>query len=554
MSRLLNLDLSKIRHDLRLPINQIIGYCELLQEEGRLPAGFMPDLERIRKGGQQLLTVISEYFDENKFDERRRNLPQVYHDLRTPVNHIIGYSEMLQEQCHELKQLQYLADLQRIHLAAHTWLELMEEYLLPSINEDGTDAEAPQAPPAVGFRTLPPRSADAAALTGHGRILVVDDDPTNRELLSRRLSRHGYEVHPSDSGIHALRQLRHESFDLVLLDLVMQGLDGYQVLCKMKADPALRNIPVLMISGLDQENGIARCIEAGADDYLAKPFNPVLLRARISACFEKKRLRDQEQATYQALVNSQRQLAAELAEAGAYVSSLLPPPRSAGCVRTEWCFQPCTQLGGDGFGYHWINDEYFAVYLLDVCGHGVGAALLAVSALNVLRSTPLWLENITDPARILASLNSMFPMEAQNQQYFTLWLGLYSRTHQQLTFATAGHPPAALLLPVGDPVALRTMSPPIGAYPNTRFTAQTVDIPPGSELFILSDGVYEIGMSDGKPGTYGEFLTALCAARALPGFALAHCLDAARLKRGSASLEDDYSLLHLSFAGDEQSA
>jgi len=547
MSRPPSLDLSKIRHDLRSPINQIIGYCELLQEEARLPAGFMPDLACIRDGGQQLLHVISEYFDDEKFTERRRNLPQIYHDLRTPVNHIIGYSEMLQEQCHETGNPQHLADLQRIHSAAHTWLELMEEYLLPATSDDSAGPEDPLPPPAVVFRTLPPRSADAAALTGHGKVLVVDDDPMNRELLSRRLARHGYEVRSSDSGIHALQHLRQEAFDLALLDLVMPGLDGYQVLCKMKADPALRHIPVLMISGLDQENGIARCIEAGADDYLTKPFNPVLLRARIGACLEKKRLRDQEQSTYQALVISQRQLAAELAEAGAYVSSLLPPPRTTGNVQAEWCFQPCTQLGGDGFGYHWIDEDHFAVYLLDVCGHGVGAALLAVSALNVLRAGPLWLDNLTDPARILSALNSMFPMEAQNEQYFTLWLGLYSRKHRQLAFATAGHPPAALMLPSGELRTLRTPGPPIGAYPGIQFTAQTVDIPSGSELFILSDGVYEIALPDGTTGTFAEFLTSLAAARQGPGFHITHCLNAARLSRGSASLEDDYSLLHLRF-------
>ena len=109
--------------------------------------------------------------------------------------------------------------------------------------------------------------------------------------------------------------LRASPFDLVLLDLIMPGLDGYQVLLKMKHDPAMREIPVIMLSALDQEGGIARCIELGAEDYIAKPFSPVFLRARIEASLEKKRLRDKERQTYEALVASEKRLAAELAEA-----------------------------------------------------------------------------------------------------------------------------------------------------------------------------------------------------------------------------------------------
>ncbi len=540
------LDLSQVRHDLRSPINQIIGYCELLLEEEQLPPVFLADLQRIRLGGQQLLVVISEYFDEAKFEDRRRNLPQLYHDLRTPVNHIIGYCEMLQEQCVELDRRQNLQDLQRIHSAAHAWLVLMEANLLPVATE--APPEPIRTPAAVMFRPPPPRHPPGAALTGQGKVLVVDDDADNRELLSRRLSRHGYEVQCASSGPEALERLRQAAFDLVLLDLILPGLDGYQVLGKMKADPELQHIPVLMISGLDQENGIARCIEAGAEDYLTKPFNPVLLRARLGACLEKKRLRDQDQATYRALVASQQQLAAELAEAGSYVSSLLPPPLTSGAVRTEWCFQPCTQLGGDGFGYHWIDDEHFAVYLLDVCGHGVGAALLAVSALNVLRSGPLWTENLAEPARILTALNRMFPMEGQNQQYFTLWLGLFHRTTGQLTFASAGHPPALLFAPGAEPRTLRTSGPPIGAAATARFSAQSILIPPGSELYVLSDGVYELPFPDGHTGTLPEFQTALAAACREPGFHPRLCLEWARAQQGNSVMEDDYSLIRLRFA------
>ena len=126
---------------------------------------------------------------------------------------------------------------------------------------------------------------------------MVDDDAGNRDVLARRLSREGYEVRTAPDGEAALAALPGGSgapVDLALLDVRMPGMDGYELLRRMKADPALRDIPVLMISALDQLESVVRCIELGAEDYLPKPFEPVLLRARIGACLEKKRLRDQD--------------------------------------------------------------------------------------------------------------------------------------------------------------------------------------------------------------------------------------------------------------------
>src|ERR1044071_8706379 len=124
-------DLSKIRHDLRTPINHILGYCEMLQEDEQLPEEFAPDLGKIHAGGKQLLALIAEYFDEETFETKRGDVHQLCHDLRTPVNQIIGYCEILQEDAAELGRKKYLPDLQKIRHAAASWLGLMEEHLLP---------------------------------------------------------------------------------------------------------------------------------------------------------------------------------------------------------------------------------------------------------------------------------------------------------------------------------------------------------------------------------------------------------------------------------------
>jgi len=134
-----------------------------------------------------------------------------------------------------------------------------------------------------------------------GSMLVVDDIEANRDLLSRRLQRQGHTVVMAENGRQAIEQLQSQSFDLILCDIMMPEMNGYEVLECLKADPNLRHIPVIMISAIDDMDSVVRCIELGAEDYLFKPFNPTLLKARVNACLEKKRLRDQEQAYIQKL-------------------------------------------------------------------------------------------------------------------------------------------------------------------------------------------------------------------------------------------------------------
>src|SRR6202030_3901475 len=142
--------------------------------------------------------------------------------------------------------------------------------------------------------------ADLAAVQP-SRILVVDDNASNRDLLSRRLQRQGHTVLQAEDSASALALVEKEAVDLVLLDLMMPGISGYDVLARLKGDPRTRDIPIIMISALTELDSIVRCIEAGADDYLAKPFDPTLLRARVGSSLEQKHLRDRERGTGGAL-------------------------------------------------------------------------------------------------------------------------------------------------------------------------------------------------------------------------------------------------------------
>ena len=501
--------LGKLRHELRTPINQVIGYCELLLEDPNTADIYERDLQRIKTAGWQLLTALNTYLGDQALAARSFDTYKVQQDLRTPVDHIIGYSELLMEQAESQDCPEILQDLRRIHKAAGHWLQRMEAALLAL-----ADSREPQGVAAIqrdngGLGQLEPTRNStentAKAAPGCGEhILIAEDDPLNLDILRRRVERFGYRVTTTGDGGSAWLELQKGTYDLVLLDMMMPIMDGFELLRHLRNDPRLSLVPVLMISGGDQEHSIARCIEAGADDYLMKPVNPIFLRARIGACLERKRLRDLEQRTHAALLESQSHLAEELAEASRYVSCLLPKPLSHPDVTACWHFQSCSQIGGDGFGYRWIDKDHWTFFLFDVCGHGVGAAMLSISILNVLRTLSLPDTDFKSPQSVLQGLNLAFPMEAHNEQYFTCWYGVYSPSTRQLRFGSAGHPPALCI--EGDTCTLlRTQGPPIGAIDDARFREESRILTPSCRLIVISDGVYELEKEDGTTATIEEF-------------------------------------------------
>jgi sigma-B regulation protein RsbU (phosphoserine phosphatase) len=378
-----------------------------------------------------------------------------------------------------------------------------------------------------------------------GLVLVVDDDADNRELLRRRLESEGHMAIEASGGAQAFEALACAPVDVILLDILMPEMNGYEVLERLKAHSDWSRIPVIVISSLDQMDSIVRCVELGASDYLHKPFNRVLLRARVSACLEQKRLRDREQWQYRALEESQARLRAELAEAAAYVRSLLPTPLR-GEVRADWEYIPSTSLGGDALGYHALDADQLAIYLLDVCGHGVGAALLAVSILDALRPGALGEATAADPGAVLAALNGRFPMERHNNMYFTAWYGVYRRSTGELAYANGGHPPAVLLPPGGaEPLRLTARGIVVGAWPDARFETGRCDVEPGSHLYLFSDGAYELARGDGTPFDYSGLVELLRADAARPATdsSLELSQEISRLVGGT--FDDDFSMLRV---------
>ena len=261
------------RHELRTPLNHIIGYSEMLIEDagGAARTEFAATLQRIGRDARELLPLIDAELAPETDGEVAVELRQ---RMRATLRLILLRVDALVESCGN----EATGDLEKIRTAAGWLLKSAEE-----------EAPAPFSP--VAWGSVAPAPLPAVRDAGH--LLVVDDNQYNREMLHRRLERQGYAVSLAESGVQALEMLRTGGFDLVLLDILMPGLDGLDVLARMKADPSLSGLPVIMISAVDEMDSVVRSIEMGAEDYLAKPFDPVLLRARIGASLDKKRLRDQ---------------------------------------------------------------------------------------------------------------------------------------------------------------------------------------------------------------------------------------------------------------------
>ena len=298
--------LTHLRHALRTPLNQIIGYSEMLMEsiaEGEADR-LLADIKKIHTAGGQLLALFNDALAPWKIETGKIDLLAMRRDMLAPLNTIVGNSLLCQETALALGKPDLVSDFKRINQASYNLHHLFESedfgHKISASSQPGDSgsstsaAPGPASPPArVGGGEPAPGKA---AVQYTGDLLVVDDDAMNREMMARRLQRSGFNVTTAENGRDALEHLRQRSFDLVLLDIIMPVLNGFHTLEFIKADPKLRHLPIIMLTALDDVESTVRCIEAGAEDYVPKPFNTVILHARINASLEKKRLRDHEQA------------------------------------------------------------------------------------------------------------------------------------------------------------------------------------------------------------------------------------------------------------------
>ncbi|HEY9637180.1 MAG TPA: SpoIIE family protein phosphatase [Coleofasciculaceae cyanobacterium] len=376
------------------------------------------------------------------------------------------------------------------------------------------------------------------------QILIIDDDPAIQILLKRALHSQGYEVIVASDGAEGLAQARQLRPGLVLCDWNMPGMTGLEVCRQVKATPELSTTMFVLLTSRNALEDRVVGLDAGADDFLSKPVEMPELKARVRSNLRLHQLsRD--------LQDKKQELEAELAEAAEYVSSILPDRMTEPPVTIDARFIPSRQLGGDGFDYYWLDSEHLAIYLLDASGHGLRAALPTLSVLNLLRSRALPKINYYQPSDVLQGLNETFQMTQRNDKYFTIWYGVYNRVNRQLTYASAGHPPAVLLS--GKPSSriqvkrLKTMGLPVGMFPDADYIDECCEVTEPSTLYIFSDGIYEINQIDGTVWGLEPFIDLLTDCRNKSVCNLDQILHSLQTVNPKDYFDDDLSLLEINF-------
>ena len=333
-----------------------------------------------------------------------------------------------------------------------------------------------------------------------GRILVADDNTINRKLLQRMVSEQGHTVATAEHGRQALEMLRAQPFDLLLLDILMPEVDGYQVLAEMRADDALRHVPVIVISSVDELDSVVRCIEMGAEDYLPKVFDRVILHARIGACLEKKRLRDQEQLYIKAMEREftiGRQIQAD------FLPERLPQPEGWELAAR---FHAAREVGGDFYDAFPIgHDRKLGIVIADVSGKGVGAALFMTLFRTLVRATSnidlytkhtYMAANDTDRSmadrleNTIALTNDYIASTHQRSHMFvTLFFGILDPATGVLNYINGGHHPPVIIGADGTMSFLEITGPVVGLFLGKQFQVAQARLRPGDTLFAFTDGV-----------------------------------------------------------------
>jgi sigma-B regulation protein RsbU (phosphoserine phosphatase) len=379
------------------------------------------------------------------------------------------------------------------------------------------------------------------------RVLLIDDQAIVGESIRRMVAEDDVEFHFCQDPSKALALAEEIRPTVILQDLVMPDADGLMLVKFLRANPATRDTPLVVLSSKEEAVIKAEAFARGANDYLVKLPDKLELMARIRYHSRAYLNLMERNEAYRRLEESRQQLADEIHQARKYVESLLPQ-KLAGPIQTDWRFVPSTQLGGDMFGYHWLDADHLAIYLLDVSGHGVGSSLLAVSAVNVLTSQSLPNTDFRDPGAVLRALNLAFQMERQDNKFFTIWYGVFRKGSRELVYSNGGHPPA-LLFTGSSPDALdlhrlESQGPMIGSWPDYEFETGAVPLGAYARLFVYSDGVCEIAPPDGEMWKFDDFVT--CVSQ-LPRDQqpLDALLKTVRQRRGVETLADDYSTLEV---------
>lgn len=374
------------------------------------------------------------------------------------------------------------------------------------------------------------------------QILIVEDERITRRRLQRQLEKWGHEVVAAADGAAAWKLLQGHDIPIVITDWVMPEVDGLELLRRIRARQHSRYIYVILLTSKTEKNDIVEGMEAGADDFLSKPWDQNELHARLRAGIRIIELEQDLEQRNSELGTAHALMKKDLAAAVDYVMSLIPEA-NLDPVAFDWRYIPSSDLGGDTFGYHRIDDRKIALYLVDVTGHGLDSALLSVSIINVLRLGALPDTDFRDPGAVLYGLNERFQGPEQGGKLFTIWYGVIDIEHRILSWAGGGHPDAILLQSDKEPTLLPSTGLMMGVLRGEHFETLSRPLSAGARIYMYSDGVYEITQSSGKIWSQPELVDYISRCRDNEPGIMDNILAYVRELRGSSTLEDDFTIV-----------
>lgn len=338
-----------------------------------------------------------------------------------------------------------------------------------------------------------------------GSILLLGLKPEIRTKIINLVTKQGYDITPIYEDTDVLEYANYYKIGVIILDITANSGQGLEWLKKIKHNLVHFTTPVIVVSDCTNSNMILSAIQTGAEDFMPTDFNINLFLARIKACYERQELFASQHLYIKKLEATKNRVLKELADGSTYVENLLPKPFSTPLLSVDWVFIPSLALGGDIFGYHWLNETKIAFYLIDVSGHGVEASLLSVTIMNVLKNMVLPKTDFENPASVLHALNQTFLIEEQNNMYFTAWYGVFNTETRILNYASAGSQPAIFFPPDSPCENLSTHGLIIGLDQKTEYENGTRFMSPKARLYIFSDGIFEIRKKNKQMMNLQEF-------------------------------------------------
>ncbi len=330
----------------------------------------------------------------------------------------------------------------------------------------------------------------------HAEILIVDDDSTSRKILAHLLVAAGYKCRECEDGTKALQTIQERQPALLLLDFDMPGLNGAEVLKRLRSDndPAVAQIPTIMLTAHGSEESEVRCLQAGADDFATKPINTAVLRARIETQLRLRSMRRQLERQNDELERWRSNLERDLAAARWTQQSLIPqkPPALPGW-EVATCYRPVIQVGGDIYGWLRMKDGQILFWIADGTGHGAAAALLTTLAKLLFHHGSV---EHDAPASVMEAVNHDFRSIFGARSFMTAMCVAVDPATGRASVVGAGHPPLLIARRSGATETIASVVPPLGLIEHPEFTETIVDLKPGDTFLLYTDGLF--GSRKGK--------------------------------------------------------